>query len=291
MTARTFTAPTLRGLEATVSIEVHQEREFYDDAYAEHLAVEGDALACNREILEHQFNDPASPMYERRRLYQSALDRILEALPRCRNVLDYACGTGEWGVMMATEGAHAALLDLSPVGVEIGLRRARASGVGDRVRGFARDAGDLSCFADGEFDLIYAGAAVHHTMKYPNALAELLRVLKRGGLLVLAEGYGNNPVLNAARRLRARVSREPEEAGEGIIFSDGDVETLRRHMSRVDITPLNLFGMTKRLFRGRFESAGVRRVMRLLEALDAAALRQAPFLERYCGELVVVATK
>ncbi len=291
MTAGTFKACTRPGLEATVSIEVHQEREFYDDAYAEHLAVEGDALACDREILERQFNDPASPMYERRRLYQGALDRILEALPRCRNVLDYACGTGEWGVMMATEGAQAALLDLSPVGVEIGLRRARASGVGDRVRGFACDAGDLSCFADGEFDLIYAGAAVHHTMKYPNALAELLRVLKPGGLLVLAEGYGNNPVLNAARRLRARVSGEPEEAGEGIIFSDGDVETLRRHMSRVDITPLNLFAMTKRLFRGRFESPTVRGVMRLLEALDAAVLRLAPFLKRYCGELVVAAVK
>ncbi len=274
-----------------MSIGVHQEREFYDDAYEEHLAVEGDALVCNRVILEAQFNDPASPMYERRRLYRGALDHLLEALPRCRNVLDYGCGTGEWGVMMATEGAHAALLDLSAVGVEIGLRRARASGVGDRVRGFARDAGDLSCFADGEFDLIYAGAAVHHTMKYPNALDELLRVLKPGGLLVLAEGYGNNLFLNAARRLRARVSGEPEEAGEGIIFSDGDIETLRRHMSRVDITPLNLFAMTKRLFRGRFESPAVRRAMGLLEALDAAMLRVAPFLKRYCGELVVVAVK
>ena len=146
-------------------------------------------------------------------------------------------------------------------------------------------------FADGEFDLIYAGAAVHHTMKYPNALDELLRVLKPGGLLVLAEGYGNNLFLNAARRLRARVSGEPEEAGEGIIFSDGDIETLRRHMSRVDITPLNLFAMTKRLFRGRFESPAVRRAMGLLEALDAAMLRVAPFLKRYCGELVVVAVK
>ena len=274
-----------------MGIEVHQEREFYDGAYAEHLAVEGDALACNREILERQFNDPASPMYERRRLSQGALDRIVEALPRCQSVLDYGCGTGEWGVMMATEGVQAALLDLSAVGVEIGLRRARASGVGDRVRGVARDAGDLSCFVDGEFDLIYAGAAVHHTMKYQNALAELLRVLKPGGLLVLAEGYGNNPILNAARRFRARVSGEPEEAGEGIIFSDGDVKTLRRHMSRVDITPLNLFAMAKRLFRGHFGSPGVRGVMGVLEALDSAVLRLAPFLKRYCGELIVVATK
>ena len=62
-------------------------------------------------------------------------------------------------------------------------------------------------------------------------------------------------------------------------------------MSRVDITPLNLFGMTKRLFRGHFESPAVRGLMHFLEALDASVLRQAPFLKRYCGELVVVAVK
>ena len=274
-----------------MSIEVHQEREFYDRAYARHLRAEAGALACNREILQRQFNDPASPLYERRRLYQGALDALLAALPRCRNVLDYGCGTGEWGVAMAAEGAWATLLDLSPVGVEVGLRRARASGVGDRVRGFARDAGDLSCFADGEFDLIYAGAALHHTMKYPHGLTELLRVLKPGGLLVLAEGYGNNPLLNAARRWRARLSAEPAEAGEGIIFSDSDVETLRAHLSRVETTPMNLFAMAKRLLRGRFRSPGARTAMRVLETLDAGALRMAPFLKRYCGELLVVATK
>jgi hypothetical protein len=42
---------------------------------------------------------------------------------------------GEWGTLMATEGANVTLLDLSPAAIHIGLRRERASGVGDRVRG------------------------------------------------------------------------------------------------------------------------------------------------------------
>ena len=272
-------------------VDVEQERQFYDHAYAQHFRAADHALACSHEILVSQIDDPASPMYERRRLYRGVLDALLSEPRTGKKALDYACGTGEWGVMMATEGAEVALLDLSSVAIEVGLRRARASGVADRVRGYARDASDLSCFTDGEFDLIYASAAVHHTMKYPNALAELLRVLKPGGRLVLAEGYGNNGLLNLARRLRWRISGEAEEAGEGIIFSDEDVRTLRQHMTSVEITPLNLFGMAKRVFRGRFTNRGVRLAMGALESLDSVAFAVFPFLKRYCGELVVVARK
>ena len=272
-------------------VDVEQEREFYDHAYGRHFGAADHALACSREILVKQLNDPSSPLYERQKLYQGVLEALLSEPLKGKKALDYGCGTGEWGVMLATEGAQVALLDLSPVAVEVGLRRARASGVADRVGGYARDASDMSCFPDGEFDLIYGGAAIHHTMKYPNALAELLRVLKPGGRLVLAEGYGNNALLNLARRLRWRISGEPEEAGEGIIFSDADVATLRKHMTHVEITPLNLFAMAKRVFRGRFANPGVRATMAVIESLDTLALAAFPFLKRYCGELVVVAKK
>src|SRR5262249_14947751 len=158
----------------------------------------------------------------RRKLYGAVLEQLLsEPLEGCQ-VLDYGCGLGEWGVLMATEGASVALLDLSPVAIEIGLRRAAANGVAERVRGFARNAADLSCFADGEFDLIYASAALHHTLKYPNALAELVRVLRPGGKLILAETYGNNRFLNWLRRCNWRLHRQPEESGEEIILSDAE---------------------------------------------------------------------
>jgi len=268
-----------------------REREFYDRIYAAHLELPDHALVVNRRVMLDQMDNPASTAYERRRLYRAALERLLAEPLHGRNILDYGCGPGDWGVLLATEGARVTLLDLSPAAIELALRRARASGVADRVRGLARDASELSCFADGEFDLVFACASLHHTLKYPSAFAELVRVIKPGGKLVLAETLGNNPLLNAARRLRARLAREPVEQGEGIIFSDAELDLLRRHFRQVDFTPMNLLAMAKRLFRGRFTSPWVRRLLEGLERIDARLLAWRPQLGRYCGEVVVTAVK
>jgi SAM-dependent methyltransferase len=274
-----------------VSITADEERQFYDAQYARFLSLPDSDLACTRRTVEADLANPAHPVYERRKLYLTIL-RILLAEPSAGlSVLDYGCGTGDWGLLLAGEGARVASLDLSEAAIQVVLRRAAASGVRDRVRGFARDASDLSCFRDAEFDLIYASAAVHHTLKYPNALLELMRVLRPGGKLVLAETYGNNKLLNAARRWRWKWSSQPDEAGEEIILDDRHIDLLRTHLHHVEVIPLNLLAMAKRLFRGRFERGEVRAAVRALEGVDTVLLRCAPPLRRYCGEVVVVGEK
>jgi ubiquinone/menaquinone biosynthesis C-methylase UbiE len=274
-----------------VSITAGQERGFYDSIYSQHLKLPDGALVCNRQILEADLANPARSVYERRRLYGKVLSVMLsESVAGCR-VLDYGCGTGDFGLMLAGQGADVTLLDLSPIAIELALRRATVSGVAARVRGIARDASDLSCFRDEEFDLIYASAAVHHTLKYPNALDELLRVLRPGGKLVLAETYGNNRLLNLLRRFRWRMSRQPDEAGEEILFNDAHVALLRARLREVKPMPLSLLAMAKRLFRGRFTIGPVRVLVAFLELADTVLLGVCPPLRRYCGEVVVVGRK
>jgi len=49
--------------------------------------------------------------------------------------------------------------------------------------------------------------------------------------------------------------------------------------------------MAKRLFRGRFESSLVQRIIRFLESADDLVLGWFPVLRRFCGEVLVVAEK
>ncbi|HBY59100.1 MAG TPA: class I SAM-dependent methyltransferase [Solibacterales bacterium] len=272
-----------------MSITAGQERDFYDRQYTRHLALPDHALRLTRETLEHTINDPAQPMYERRLLYTETIRTLLEQPVQGRRALDYGCGPGDFGLLLATEGAAVTFLDLSPAAIELCLRRAKASGV--EARGVAADASCLDAFATAEFDLVFAAASLHHTLKYPGALEELARVMKPGGRLVLCETWGGNPILNAARRLRAWSSREPEEQGEEILLGPAEIAQLRTHFDAIELRPMNLFAMAKRLARGRFTSPLVRGGLRLLETADSAVLRLAPPLLRLCGEVVVTALR
>ncbi len=274
-----------------MSMSASEERSYYDKRYAAFLGLADHSVAVNRETMLRTWADPRQPAYERRRIYGRALERLLEEALAGREVLDYGCGPGDWGVWMATEGASVTLLDLSPVAIEVGLRRARASGVAERVRGEARDASDLGCFTDQQFDLIFACAALHHTLKYPGALDELCRVLRPGGTLLLVETFGNNPVLNLARKMRAWLAREPAEQGEEIVISERELAELRSRFESVEVEPMHLLAMSKRLWRGHFTIAPVRWFLGFVEWLDGFLLRRWPGLGKYCGEVLIVARR
>jgi 2-polyprenyl-3-methyl-5-hydroxy-6-metoxy-1,4-benzoquinol methylase len=262
-----------------------RERDFYDGQYAQFLKLPDHALRLDRRVLEGNLDNPAHPFYERRGLYRASM-RALEAEPLAgKQVLDYGCGPADFGIWMATEGAAVTLLDLSPAAIEVGLRRAQASGVS--VHGVAADASSLGMLGDAQFDLVFACAALHHTLKYPGAVEELARIMKRGARLVLCETWGGNPLLNAARKLHAAMIGEAAEQGEEIIMSRTELRALDRYFGDVQVETRNLLAMGKRLLRGRFEKTWARAVVRGLERMDRALLAVAPPLRDWCGEAVV----
>lgn len=263
------------------------EREFYDSQYAQFLTLPDHALRLDRKVLEGNMDNPSHPFYERRWLYRASM-RALEKEPLLgKRVLDYGCGPADFGLWMAAEGASVTLLDLSPAAIQVALKRAQASGV--EVRGIAADASRLDMLGGQEFDLVFACAALHHTMKYPGAVEELARIMKPGGRMVLCEMWGANPLLNALRRLRAALAEEAEEQGERIILSPTELRALDPYFTGMEVETRNLLAMGKRLFRGHFQRRWVRSIVGALESADRALLAVAPALENWCGEAVVTA--
>jgi demethylmenaquinone methyltransferase/2-methoxy-6-polyprenyl-1,4-benzoquinol methylase len=94
--------------------------------------------------------------------------------------LDVATGTGDLAAELARRGASVVGLDFSESMLE--LARRKAPGV-EFVQGNALDLP----FADGEFDAVTVGFGARNFSDLERGLAELARVLRPGGRLVILE--------------------------------------------------------------------------------------------------------
>jgi SAM-dependent methyltransferase len=140
---------------------------------------------------------------------------VVAAQPK--RILEVGCGWGELAEWVGRETeAEVVAVDLSPRMVE--LARARA------VDAAVADVQELP-FADGAFDVAIAAWMLYHVPDLDRGIAELSRVLRPGGRLVVA----TNSLLHLLE-LRELVGSGPST----LKFSreDGE-EHLRRHFDRV----------------------------------------------------------
>jgi ubiquinone/menaquinone biosynthesis C-methylase UbiE len=116
-------------------------------------------------------------------------------LAKIQSVLDVGCGVGHWGRCLAPFlPASCAMtgIDREPRWVEESTKRSAA--LGNRPVSFVQgDAGALP-FADASFDMVTCQTVLIHLHDPRVALAEMIRVLRPGGLLVLVEP--NNTLAN-----------------------------------------------------------------------------------------------
>ncbi len=95
-------------------------------------------------------------------------------------VLDLACGTGDITYAAHARGAHAVGLDITPRMVEL----AQAKRESHRAPAFL--VGDMMAlpFRDGTFDVVTTGYGIRNVPVIADALTEIQRVLRPGGLLL-----------------------------------------------------------------------------------------------------------
>jgi ubiquinone/menaquinone biosynthesis C-methylase UbiE len=101
---------------------------------------------------------------------------------RGKKVLEVGCGAGTDFVQFARAGADLYGIDLTEKAVELTRKRLAMYGLSADVR--VGDAEALP-FDDNWFDLVYSWGVLHHTPDTEKAIAEVYRVLKPSGCLVI----------------------------------------------------------------------------------------------------------
>ena len=205
-----------------------------------------------------------------------------------KTILDYCCGTGITAIYFALCGAHVYAFDRSQEAISIAVQSAKLSGVEDRIHFSVEDARNLP-FATESFDAAFCQSALHIIIDYPECPTELARVLKLGAKVVFCEeGLGYNPLLKPTRYIRRRKYREC--GGRPLKYSD--IAMFGQLFSTCIIHHFNLLLQAKSVFRGHLRRHGrlcnwVRLILRSLQGADRRLLSIAPWLERWCGAVVV----
>nr|WP_211160406.1 bifunctional demethylmenaquinone methyltransferase/2-methoxy-6-polyprenyl-1,4-benzoquinol methylase UbiE [Microbacterium sp. MF43] len=149
--------------------------------------------------------DQVAPAYDRTntvlsmgndRFWRAATTRAV-APRRGQRILDLAAGTGASSVALARSGATVVAADFSPGMIAEGKRR--HGGIAN-LSFVQADATDLP-FADGEFDAVTMSFGLRNVNDPKKALAELLRVTRPGGRLVICEfSHPPSPAFNGLYR-------------------------------------------------------------------------------------------
>ncbi|MGD9694500.1 MAG: class I SAM-dependent methyltransferase [Thermoleophilia bacterium] len=114
-------------------------------------------------------------------------------------VLDVACGTGNVALAAVAAGGRATGVDASPGLVEIAARRAAEAGADARF--MVGDAGELPLPAGG-FDAALSCFGVIFHPDPERAVGEMLRAVRRGGVIALTGWIEAGPITAAGRILR-----------------------------------------------------------------------------------------
>lgn len=98
-----------------------------------------------------------------------------------RRVLDAGCGSAPLAAALRDRGAVVSAFDLSPAMVALARER-----LGDEADVTVADLGELLPYGEDSFDVVVCSLALHYLQDWAAPLAELRRVLRPGGRLVVS---------------------------------------------------------------------------------------------------------
>jgi len=116
---------------------------------------------------------------------KKAVRMIADRQPQ--QVLDIACGTGDFSIALAKAGVPKVLgIDISEGMMTIGRAKIEQQGLSDRIR-FQQEDSEAMSFAEASFDAVSVAFGIRNFEHRERALQEIYRVLRPGGILMVLE--------------------------------------------------------------------------------------------------------
>jgi ubiquinone/menaquinone biosynthesis C-methylase UbiE len=111
-------------------------------------------------------------------------------------VLEVACGAAHLAESTAPHVGQVVAIDLTPELLALAADRLRGAGIGNVLL----QQGDAEAlpFVDDSFDLVYCRASLHHMLNPSRAAAEMVRVCRPGGRVVISDLIAPSPDLRHA---------------------------------------------------------------------------------------------
>jgi SAM-dependent methyltransferase len=194
------------------------------------------------------------------------------------DVLDYGCGHGMAAVVLARRGARVTAFDLSAGYLAEADARARANRVAIE---FVQANGEHLPFADASFDRVWGNAILHH-LNLDVAGRELRRVLRPGGVAVFCEPWGQNPILNWARRVLPYHGKN--RTADELPLQPADVCHLQKIFPHLDVQGFQMLAMLRRVIPNG-------KLVELLDRCDRVLLQSVPCLQSYCRYAVLTLSR
>ena len=204
--------------------------------------------------------------------------------------LDLGCGRGEVSVQMALAGATVTGIDVSRESLARARTLAGKHGVGDRV---ALDTGNAEAisFDDNSFDLAVC-AGLMSFVDFDRTAAELSRVTRPGGTVVILDTLGHNPIARMGRKRRLVHGETTHFQVENIMTCD-HIDRLRAHFGSVEVHTFDFLTVPMIVLENGLGRIHPRLrdiltpVSAALRALDSVVLKWRP-LQRYAFRAAIV---
>jgi SAM-dependent methyltransferase len=170
---------------------------------------------------------------------KAALETIAGSDGSTARIVDIGGGTGGFAVPLAELGHRVQVIDPSPDALAALGRRARESGVADRISGQQGDLADLAGLVV-EADLVLCHGVLEVAGDPARSLASLASVLRPGGVLSLVVGQRHAAVLARAMAGHFVEARElldnPEAGRSGRRFTSDEICALVGEAGFSDLT-------------------------------------------------------